>query len=464
MSKSKNTPGVRQLGQPNKFGIRATLVDPDTKQRKEIKRVISAATRHEALAAQEALRLELEHAVEMRRDTRRREVEAAAKAAHDAKFPTVGDYVAGWLLQKSKHPAEGARARKGRKKVRHGTLLRYAEHLAHFADQLGDVRMHDLTSAHVIDWLENLSTKLSPVTCINALRVVKTMTLDARAELNLPSWPCDRVVPPEPEEGYDEEAPNAFTPAELAQVESAMQTTAPRLWPLFAVMAQLGLRFCEAHALEWDDIDLDGRTVSIVRSRYKGETNKPKTKSSERTLPLDLDTGDFDLVSILRTQRAMLMRTQNAGLAKGLVFPTTTGTYQDNSRLNAAIAKATKVAKVEVHVTSHGLRRTANTVALDVLSIPVEHAIELFGQTDTNEGHHEGPESAGAAVREITGHTNRKMTSRYMALSLERKRSTLRRVRDVVRAARVEAQQAAACVEGRVEAGGAPVALALGSG
>lgn len=45
-----------------------------------------------------------------------------------------------------------------------------------------------------------------------------------------------------------------------------------------ALMAFTGLRFCHAHAIERGDLDLDAGTFRVVRSRCRGEVNKPSKR------------------------------------------------------------------------------------------------------------------------------------------------------------------------------------------
>ena len=53
------------------------------------------------------------------------------------------------------------------------------------------------------------------------------------------------------------------------------------------IMLYCGLRPGEAMALTWDDIDFKARTLSISKSRkVNGELGKPKTKASNRLLPI----------------------------------------------------------------------------------------------------------------------------------------------------------------------------------
>jgi integrase len=51
-------------------------------------------------------------------------------------------------------------------------------------------------------------------------------------------------------------------------------------------MACLGLRVSEALGLQWQDIDWQGKTVTIRRSAHRGSIDETKTLSSKAKLPL----------------------------------------------------------------------------------------------------------------------------------------------------------------------------------
>jgi integrase len=91
---------------------------------------------------------------------------------------------------------------------------------------------------------------------------------------------------------------------------AAMIAHAGKLRPMLTVAAFSGLRNSELRGLRWSDVDLKGGRISVRQrmDRYN-EIGRPKTKSSERTLPvgpvvihtlqewrLKCPKGDLDLV------------------------------------------------------------------------------------------------------------------------------------------------------------------------
>lgn len=80
-------------------------------------------------------------------------------------------------------------------------------------------------------------------------------------------------------------------------------TSGDRLGALWALLVTRGLRRGELCGIQWDDVDLDGATIRIVRTRVlvdgRPEESLPKTAAGRRAIPLDPM-----LVARLRRHRA----------------------------------------------------------------------------------------------------------------------------------------------------------------
>jgi integrase len=86
-----------------------------------------------------------------------------------------------------------------------------------------------------------------------------------------------------------------------------------------------------------------------------------------------------ELAEALRDHREALLREQNPGLAAGWVFPSAAATPLSGGALSKLLERGLKAAGIEKRLTPHGLRRTLNSIALQV--------------------------APGEVVRKITGHT-----------------------------------------------------------
>ena len=101
------------------------------------------------------------------------------------------------------------------------------------------------------------------------------------------------------------------------------------------------------------------------------------------------------------------MREQNPGLREDWVFPSSVGTLLATGSLRTPLRRALKVAGIQKRLTPHGLRRTLNTLALEV--------------------------APSEAVRKVLGHADAAMTERYLAPSMDAKRAVLGKVVTLVR-------------------------------
>ena len=107
-----------------------------------------------------------------------------------------------------------------------------------------------------------------------------------------------------------------------------------------------------------------------------------------------------ELAEILRAHRTELMRSQNPGLAKGLMFPSRTGTLRTPNSMDAAWADCLVTAKITKRFTVHGLRRTFTDLTRRV-----------------------GVDAV--VIRSMTGHVTERMRDHYSSVAIEEKRSAV---------------------------------------
>jgi integrase len=83
------------------------------------------------------------------------------------------------------------------------------------------------------------------------------------------------------------EACDFLTREELSLLLSTMREHFPQHYPLALTLARTGARLGEALALQWGDIDFNGRRLKIQRSFSRGKLDKPKSGKS-RLLDMSL--------------------------------------------------------------------------------------------------------------------------------------------------------------------------------
>lgn len=298
-----------------------------------------------------------------------------------SKRMTVADYAWRWLARRMPN-------------LKPSTRHRYSEQVREICAGLGHIKMADLSPGQVADWLAGLPTRFGGATCMGLLRVLRTMTRDAKADLRLVHWACDRVGPARPLPHYDDENPNALTADELARLFASMREHEPTWFPLFATMAMTGMRFAEASALQWADIDHDVGKIKVGRNVYRGMVSTPKTAGSRRAIPIVPE-----LASILAAHRSRVLSWRPSC---EWVFPSSEGKPHHSGALSEPLSRAAAIAHVRTRITPHGLRRTLNTLALQVA--PAE------------------------TIRKILGHVTTEMTTRYNAPDLDVRRDVLAKV------------------------------------
>lgn len=137
-----------------------------------------------------------------------------------------------------------------------------------------------------------------------------------------------------------------------------------------------GLRLGEILALEWDDLDIKNKTLSISKQvqRIKGEgmvLETPKTKNSIRTIALS-----SNCVTVL----ARLKLQQAKGTT--LMFPSPlTGTYRDSNSVTRRFKRMLRRAGLPQEVRFHDLRHTCATIGLEE-KIEVKALSSMLGHSD----------------------------------------------------------------------------------
>jgi hypothetical protein len=220
------------------------------------------------------------------------------------------------------------------------------------------------------------------------------MTRDAMALLELPRDPTLRITMPE-ERGEADEA-NALSPAQLTAFLSAMHTNFSQHYALVVLLAYTGLRFCHASALHWEDWNEAGGVLRICRKQVRGKVGAvTRKKRAPKEHPVEPA-----LAEVLRDHRMRLLKDQAPGLAKGLTFPSTVGTYRTPNSLDAAWAKCLTTAGIGKRFTIRGLRYTFT----DLVRLANVDAV---------------------VRRALTGHVTEEMQRHYSTIGLDEKRAAV---------------------------------------
>src|SRR5262245_10871915 len=166
--------------------------------------------------------------------------------------------------------------------LKRSTRKKYLDCLVHhILPGLGDLYLDALTPADVRAWVKAESDRFAGNAVMNALRVLRTMTRDAVIDLRLTQWPCERVSGPRVAKPGRE---NLLSAAELRKLLDTMQVEEPYWYAMTMTLAYTGLRWSEATALKWSDIDEGQGVIWIQRGNWRGFEDTTKT-DLDRSVP-----------------------------------------------------------------------------------------------------------------------------------------------------------------------------------
>lgn len=153
-----------------------------------------------------------------------------------------------------------------------------------------------------------------------------------------------------------------------------------RLYPLWLLMATTGMRRGEVLGLQWGDVDLDGRRLSIVRALVVNDgevrVETPKTARSVRSIALSPAAADA-LRHWRKVQMEERLQWGSAYVDSGFVFTRENGEPIDPRTLTRSFARLCREAGLPP-IRLHDLRHTYATAALRA-GIPAKVVSERLG-------------------------------------------------------------------------------------
>jgi integrase len=304
-----------------------------------------------------------------------REVQEAllkARSDHAAGLPvvverqTVGQYVKRWLDDAVK-PS-----------VRPLTHEQYCQHAKlyilpllghHQLAKLAPEHIHAFIKRKLGDGLSPRTVQLSVVILRKALgQAVKEGLLSRNVArlVDAPRWKRPEVKP--------------WAPDEASQFLNAIKNE--RLEAAYHVAISLGLRRGEILGLRWSDIDLEAKTLTVVRAvaRVGGKLQfvEPKSRQSRRTIPLH-----DGIVGLLRKHRRRQLETRLAAGSRwhdtGLIFTSGIGTPLEPRALNEDFDRVIAKAGLR-YVRLHDLRHACASFLL-AQGVHPRVVMELLGHS-----------------------------------------------------------------------------------
>lgn len=259
---------------------------------------------------------------------------------------TTGEYLRSWL--------EGA----GRRSLKASTWTTYDVALRrHIEPAIGHIKLARLTAGDVDAMLTGLELEAKGQR--NVLGFLSRV-LDVAYRRRLVAWNVARLVD-RPRMVRAEQ--KVLTPAEARRLLEAVR--GDRLEALWVAALGTGLRQAELLGLRWQDVDLEGATLTVVYTLTRVEgayaLDDTKTRGSRRSLALPA----FVVDALREHRRRQLEERLAAGepTAEGLVFVSPTGRPLNGGWVSHRWRILSRAAGLDVRF--HDLRSTNATILRD---------------------------------------------------------------------------------------------------
>jgi integrase len=248
------------------------------------------------------------------------------------------------------------------------TLRSYNSKLrAHLLPEFGKVPIRDITDSHLRKFQAQLTNsrygeadrQLSPRTVNNTMEVMRLILNQEFREGRIERDPA-KAVRPVPQQKQD------IDPFSSEELESVLSFIDPYYRPLFEVLAFTGARPGEVKALRWSDIHWSAEKLRIGKARVDGIESLPKTKASQRDVPMAPR-----VVQALQEQKTHAVRS-----VEGHVFCDKNGKPIDD-HLDRLWARAEGKAGVR-HRRSYQLRHTFATMCI-INGAPLPYIAKIGG-------------------------------------------------------------------------------------
>lgn len=180
------------------------------------------------------------------------------------------------------------------------------------------------------------------------------------------------------------------------------------LGPLWTLLLATGLRRGEALGLQWEDVDMAGRRLAVVRTLVavggKPTASEPKTPAARRSVPLSAPAHEA-LDAQMGRQVTARLGAEEAWNESGMVFTSASGAPLDPNNVRHALARACSVAGVQP-IRIHDMRHTFASLALEA-GVPLKVVQEILGHSGisitSDVYQHTTPGMGEAAVAKIGG-------------------------------------------------------------
>jgi integrase len=251
----------------------------------------------------------------------------------------------------------------------------------HIKPALGQYRLCDLRASHLQLYYQARSADLSLATLQTHHAILHSALKAAVFQDLIPRNAASLVIgKPRRKEKHEEIIHNCWEADEARQFLDTAKANGSQAAALYTLALDSGMRKAELCGLQWKDLDMDQRRVSVVRQLVKiGHEPMFGPPKNGKVRTVDLDERTIDLLRKHKAaQAAQRLLLGTAYKDHGLVFTRHFGqpVLMNNlgQREYARLLEQSGVKKI----TFHGLRHTCATLALKA-GIPVKVVAERLG-------------------------------------------------------------------------------------
>lgn len=195
----------------------------------------------------------------------------------------------------------------------------------------------------------------------------------------------DKIIRPKNTHKKDYKAPFYEKDELLAFLKAIKQDESLKAYTMFHTLAFTGLRCGELLALQWRDIDIRRKTLTVNHSLIYNEEVKefqlsdPKTKDSKRVIGIDDTTVQLLLQWRNYQKEFFIGRGLNTGSDEQLVFTTQTNHFITDTYLRRIIKRVTEKYRLP-HITIHGFRHTHCSLLFEA-GVEMQNVKERLGHS-----------------------------------------------------------------------------------
>ena len=150
----------------------------------------------------------------------------------------------------------------------------------HVIPYFGNRKIDSLKASELKLWQNKLLEDLASTSVVNIRVVFHGIFEDAVRDEIISKNPFSIVKSPKKEPSRENKP---FSKEEIFKI---LEASNPRIRAYFAIGFFTGMRTGEIAALKWSDINLENKTIKVLRTRNKGIETTPKTKSSIREIDI----------------------------------------------------------------------------------------------------------------------------------------------------------------------------------